>query len=334
MLALARGRTSDALTVNDATWTHQFVLASRERQLGRSAELLAKVRAGELVPVSRGVYRHANAVSRDPQRREDDEYLARIRAAQLRSREPLIIAGVSAAAVWELPNVGSWPARVAVSAAPELGGRSNAHLARSYVGFPPPTEQRDGLQVTTLARTLVDVGRMEPMARAVAMTDAALRGQKPSLARAARQAVAKQSVERELGQLEGAPGIAKARGILSFADGRSASAGESCSRVAIWRLGFPAPRLQERFTDGSGLIGIVDFWWPEYNLVGEFDGLGKYLREEFTGGRAVAEIVMHEKEREDRLRALSLGVVRWDWAVALDLRELEARLRGAGLRRR
>jgi hypothetical protein len=320
--------------MNEATWMNQFVLASRERALGRSAELLAAVRTGELVPVSRGVYRYSRAVSRDPQRRADDEYLARIRAAQLRSSEPLILTGMSAAAVWELPVVGGWPARVAISAAPAQGGRSNAHLVRSYVGFPPPTHQRDGLRVTTLARTVVDVGRTESMARAVAIADAALRGQRASADRAARPAIAKQSIERELRQFVTAPGIAKARGILSFADGRSGSAGESCSRVGMRRLGFPAPRLQEAFRDEGGLIGIVDFWWPEFNLIGEFDGLGKYLREEFTGGRTTAEIVLDEKSREDRLRALGLGVVRWDWPVALDLRLLEARLRGAGLRPR
>ncbi|MCU1441413.1 MAG: hypothetical protein JWP85_2410 [Rhodoglobus sp.] len=320
--------------MNNATWANQFVLASRERELGRSAELLAAVRAGELVPVSRGVYRHSRAVSLDPQRRGDDEYLARIRAAQLRASQPLVIAGMSAAAVWELPVVGAWPTRVAVSAAPEPGGRSNAHLARSYVGFPPPTEERDGLRVTTLPRTVVDIGRTESMARAVAVTDAALRGQKPSRGRAARRGITKFSVERELNRLAAAPGVAKARGILSFADGKSGSAGESCSRVGMWRLGLPAPRLQETFTDERGLIGIVDFWWPEYNLVGEFDGMGKYLRDEFRGGRTTADIVMEEKVREDRLRALGLGMVRWGWPVAMDLRLLEAKLRGAGLGRR
>jgi hypothetical protein len=100
----------------------------------------------------------------------------------------------------------------------------------------------------------------------------------------------------------------------------------------MWRLGLTAPVLQQAFADSNGHIGVVDFWWPDCGLVGEFDGRGKYLRDEFSRGRSVAEIVMQEKAREDRLRALGLKVVRWEWADAIDLRRLEAKLRSAGLR--
>ena len=130
----------------------------------------------------------------------------------------------------------------------------------------------------------------------------------------------------------GAPGIARARGALAFSDARSGSAGESCSRVGIWRISLSAPTLQQEFRDAQGLIGLTDFFWPELGIVGEFDGRGKYLREEFAKGRSVAQIVIDEKTREDRLRALDLGVVRWGWSEALDLRALESKLRGAGVR--
>jgi hypothetical protein len=76
-----------------------------------------------------------------------------------------------------------------------------------------------------------------------------------------------------------------------------------------------------------------DFWWPETGLVGEFDGRGKYLRDEFTRGRTTAEVVLDEKRRENRLRALGLTVVRWEWADALMPRRLEMILTGVGLRR-
>ena len=95
---------------------------------------------------------------------------------------------------------------------------------------------------------------------------------------------------------------------------------------------MPAPVLQEAFYDERGKIGVVDFWWPDCKLVGEFDGRGKYLRDEYLSGRSTADAVLAEKAREDRLRALGLTIVRWDWATALDLALLEAKLRGAGLR--
>ena len=184
---------------------------------------------------------------------------------------------------------------------------------------------------TSLARTVADVARVETMERAVAIADAALRGQKAAGGRAFRAPISKAAVATELESLNRAPGAAKARGVLSFADGKSGSAGESCSRVGVWKLGLPSPVLQEAFYDDEGFVGYVDFWWPGCKLIGEFDGRGKYLRDEYTAGRSTATIVLLEKEREDRLRALGFRVVRWDWATALDLRLLEAKLRGAGL---
>lgn len=77
-----------------------------------------------------------------------------------------------------------------------------------------------------------------------------------------------------------------------------------------------------------------DFYWPELGLVGEFDGHGKYLREEMARGRTAAEVVMAEKAREDRLRALGLRVVRWGWADLLDPARLRRKLLAAGLRAR
>jgi hypothetical protein len=91
--------------------------------------------------------------------------------------------------------------------------------------------------------------------------------------------------------------------------------------------------LQQPFYDAGGLIGYVDFWWPEFGIVGEFDGHGKYLRDEFTRGRTTAEVVLDEKRRENRLRALGLTVARWEWADAFAPRMLERILSQAGLPR-
>ena len=68
---------------------------------------------------------------------------------------------------------------------------------------------------------------------------------------------------------------------------------------------------------------IVDFWWPEFNLAGEFDGKGKYLRDEMLAGRTTAEVLLAE---------LGPTMVRWDWDIARSLPLLDARLRAAGLR--
>ncbi|MFO7688962.1 MAG: hypothetical protein R6W83_00140, partial [Cryobacterium sp.] len=54
------------------------------------------------------------------------------------------------------------------------------------------------------------------------------------------------------------------------------------------------------------------------NRVGEFDGRGKYITEEFTQGRTTAQVVLDEKRREDRVRALGPTFSRWDWETARD----------------
>ncbi|MFW8746088.1 hypothetical protein, partial [Mesorhizobium japonicum] len=61
---------------------------------------------------------------------------------------------------------------------------------------------------------------------------------------------------------------------------------------------------------------FADFAWPSYRLIGEFDGMGKYVRSDLTAGRDPAEVVVAEKLREDRLRAAGWRVVRWGWAQA------------------
>lgn len=312
-------------------WREQLVRSRDSRALGRHAELVSAVRHGQLVPVIRGVFRHSRFVTRDPTRVQDDAFLARVRACQLVSDKTLVFCSLAAAAVWQLPMVGTWPTKVPVLV-PLDGGRSTATLARTTVGYPAPAVSLDGLAVTSLARTVVDVGRASTFGQAVAMADAALHGQERRAGRRYREAVSAEDALAELSSLGAVPGSAKSRGVLQFADAASGSAGESVSRVAIRILGLPAPQLQVRFMDVRGLIGVVDFYWPELGLVGEFDGYGKYVREEFTAGRPIADVVMEEKERENRLRALGLTVVRWDWAVARSLPQLRARLAAGGLR--
>jgi hypothetical protein len=109
------------------------------------------------------------------------------------------------------------------------------------------------------------------------------------------------------------PGSPAARRAIGFADGRSESVGESRSRVALYRAGLPdpAPQWEVRAADGR-LVGRVDFGWPDLATVGEFDGRIKYGRL-LRPGQQPGDAVYAEKLREDELRSLALGVVRWTW---------------------
>jgi hypothetical protein len=99
----------------------------------------------------------------------------------------------------------------------------------------------------------------------------------------------------------------------------------------MFELGVPRPELQVTFRDRRGFIGIVDFWWREHNLIGEFDGVAKYVRHEFRQGRSIEQVFIDEKNRENRLRATGAGVTRWDWPIASSPERLLDALTVAGL---
>jgi len=306
-------------------WRDQFVLSREARALERHSELVQNIRRGVLVPVTRGVYRHSSAVTRDDHFAAEDSALARVRAAHLVAAEPPVFASLSAAAIWGLPVIGPWPERGQTASAQANGGRSNVHVTRSFVGHPVRWVTVDGLRVTTLARTVIDIGRTSSLETAVAVADAALRGTVGGVHGTRRRPVSISTLWAELARLGSAPGVAKCRRVLSFADANAASPGESLSRVTMLTLGLPRPILQHDFFDKHGRM-TVDFWWPEFRLIGEFDGAAKYLREEYSGEKSIAERLLDEKAREDRLRALDTTVVRWGWAEASSRSKLWERL--------
>ncbi|QTF70735.1 type IV toxin-antitoxin system AbiEi family antitoxin domain-containing protein [Arthrobacter woluwensis] len=121
------------------------------------------------------------------------------------------------------------------------------------------------------------------------------------------------------------------RAILDFSDPGGFLPGESLSRVAMHRLGFPRPELQTRFADRVGLIGYTDFCWRSARVIGEFDGREKYVKPEYLRGPSTSDIVIAEKTREDRLRHLGFTVVRWVWADVQNPERLASLLRQAGL---
>lgn len=80
------------------------------------------------------------------------------------------------------------------------------------------------------------------------------------------------------------------------------SVGESRFRLLCRGQHLPMPVLQFKVYDHRGrLIGIADFAWPEYGLLGEFDGRIKYHRLRLPG-ETIEQAVIREKDREDRMR--------------------------------
>jgi hypothetical protein len=239
----------------------------------------------------------------------------------------------SAAVMWGLPSIGNWSGDVHVLAPRASGGRSMVNVKRHCVGEDNRAAEIDDLTVTSLARTLVDTACTSSFLRAIGTIDAGLRAPEKGELRHHLGAAAPTSAELLdlLHSLLPRGGSVKARRAIEFGDGKSGSPLESLSRGQFFLLGMPAPQLQVPFYDENGFIGIVDFYWPELDLIGEADGDVKYGGANSPSGLPAGDAVKTEKYREDRLRRVVNGFVRWDWNTALSRPKLAARVRPFGL---
>ncbi|MDM4763496.1 hypothetical protein QT381_10790 [Galbitalea sp. SE-J8] len=296
---------------------------------GMRSSFYRSVEAGRFVRLAHAVYLPTNEWKTLG---TDARHLARIHA-YARAVPGTVFGYRSAAALWGLPEVAGWPRRVDVIR--DVHGTSTGKYAETHaVGPVPDVVELDGIRTTSLTRTLVDIASSVPMSSAVAMIDFALSSRSRSETGRPEYPVELDALLDEWARRGLRRGRTAALAAIEFGDGRSGSPGESVSRTGIHVMGAPPPILQHEFIDHLGSMWS-DYWWPEFRVFGEFDGLGKYLKPEFLRpGETAAAAVIREKKREDRIRALEPFPVcaRWDWATAWSLAALERTLRQAGLR--
>jgi very-short-patch-repair endonuclease len=153
-----------------------------------------------------------------------------------------------------------------------------------------------GLRSTTPARTVADCLRRLPAADAVAIADDALRRGQCSMAQV-----------REVLEWQAEwPFAAVGALALELVDARRESPLESKSAVVMHQHRVPSPEPQVRIDDAHGrFVARVDFAWVREGVVGEVDGRVKYAED-------AARVIEAEKDRQARLEALGLVVVRWD----------------------
>jgi len=263
-------------------------------------ELRRMRRNGTLIPVRRGAYVRERAAERT----RDDEHRELVFATAPQLHAAAVISHGSAAVLHRLPT---WPNaidRVHVTRNRNSGGNCRAVV---QVHAAPLTEMDvttiDGVLVTSLARTVLDLCRTVPIEQAVAAGDRALAF---GLVRAV--------LEKHLAQMARWPGTRQARRVVALLDPRSESAGESVSRVRLHEDGLPAPELQQVIHDEDGqFVARVDFCWQEQRTIGEFDGKIKYGRM-LKSGQSIDDVLFAEKRREDALRDLGWQIVRLLWA--------------------
>jgi hypothetical protein len=162
---------------------------------------------------------------------------------------------------------------------------------------------RYGVPVTSAARTVVDLGGELSFKAGALIADSALR-----------LGLASQGQLREVVcDCYCSPGIRAAQRVVAFADRKAGSVLESVSRVAFHEEGLPPPETQVLIADEWGPFAEVDFRWPEFNVIGEADGIGKYDADEWRSPR---DKIRAEKRREERLFDAGYEVVRWGWEDA------------------
>ena len=252
----------------------------------------------------------------------EDRRRLEVAAAHEIGRDDFVASHRSAAALWEVPSIrrydGLVHARVSIAAGTRTEHGFRKHAVRDTALHVVAIH---GIPCTTLERTILDLAATEPFAVAVVAADWALR-----------KHTDREALARALDELSPRQGRKRIEAVLDFADPAAGSPGESWSRVQMKEAGLTLPLLQVPMSDRAGLIGIVDFFWPELGVIGEFDGKEKFVNRTMLRGRTPSEVLDDEKHREDRLRATGPRVTRWVWSTLLTPGGLAEHLRAAGVR--
>jgi hypothetical protein len=170
---------------------------------------------------------------------------------------------------------------------------------------------RNGIGLTTPARTVSDLARALPFRQGVMVADAALHTRMVTLP----------GLRAVLADCRGWPGICRARQVIDFADPKAESALESAGRVVFAEQGLPPPQTQVRIMIGSSVFARVDFYWKRFRTIAETDGLLKY---------SGSDVLRREKLRQEALADLGYEVVRITWQqLHEDPAEVAARVRRA-----
>jgi hypothetical protein len=310
-------------------WIDSIIFSRDIVSPGERNEFFYRVKSGEFVALRRGAYvRSADwgLLDRDAQQR------LRIKAAVAYADRDFVVSHQSAIAMWRLPWVGPQTKATHVLSDFSTGGRSSRVLVRHTVGVPENIERIDGLRVTSISRTVADILCDSSFEQAVVVADAALHRSGTTIDDVPAFHLTADMVRAELSEVFLRHGSARAARAIDFANAASESPGESLSRVNMSLAHLTPPGLQAALIGASGRRWFVDFWWPRFNVIGEFDGDSKYTDPRFLRGRAPERALLVEKDREDDLRRAGHGMTRWGWTVANSMPALRDQLVQAGVR--
>jgi Transcriptional regulator, AbiEi antitoxin/AbiEi antitoxin C-terminal domain/Protein of unknown function (DUF559) len=257
------------------------------------AKIRVLVRRGALTSLGRGVY------ARNELADQISERTLRLAAALAIVGPRAIASHYDAALIHGLALLDRPPASVSSVSHPRglPGGRARRPGVRVHLVSLPSDQvtTANGVPVTTVARTVVDLARTTRFTAGVVAADSALYRRKTSKAELA----AVIATSRRW------PGIERARQVVDFSDARSESPFESISRVAFRDGRLPPPELQVWVGGDEGPVGRVDFLWRAHRTIAEADGALKY---------ADPDRARQQLRRDADLRAAGFEVVHFSWA--------------------
>lgn len=258
-------------------------------------QLLRARRRGEVLTIRPGAYvtsEHFGTLD------SEQQHLMLARAIALDS--PVVLSHQSAAIAWGIDVWGLPLAQVHTTNGRSITARSSRRWRVHGTALDPDEHtSRDGVGLTTPARTVVDIARSTDFQHAVCVGDSALR----------RGLVTIGELQESVVRAKHRTGVQNAVDAVAAMTDRSDSVGETRSRLILVDAGFVPLLNQSVYDDGGAFLGRVDFLLGPPPVVLEFDGVGKY-------GASAVEIratALAEKYREDRIRAVGYPFARWGW---------------------
>lgn len=181
-------------------------------------------------------------------------------AAWLWSGRAATVAGLSAAALHRTAWIDPWlPAELNRRARDKTPGI----LLHSDALWDDEVCVRDGIQMTTPARTAFDLGRRKTLINNVIRIDALMHATGLKIA----------DVDLLADRHRGARGLAQLRQVITMVDGGSESPYETKTRLMLIGSGLPRPQTQiEVCGDWNGVLARIDMGWQEWKVGVEFDG--------------------------------------------------------------
>jgi len=273
--------------------------------------------SGRLLAVRRGVYTSAERAATSAADKERAHAL-QVAAVLASCDFPAAASHRSAALIHGLDLIGTQGTEtVTVTRSPRGGGsrslrgRVDVHAAELPLRH---LVVRDGIRLTSVARTVVDLTRTCSFRDGVVVADSALRtGQ-----------ITVQEISALICDCARWPGVRRARAVAAFSDRRSESALESIGRVVFREYRLPAPELQVWVGGDLGVVGRADYFWPRYRTIAEADGAIKY---------ADPRQAMRQLDRDARLRDAGFEVVHFTWReITLAPWQVAERIRAAFVR--